>query len=212
MKFYEKFIRDLFIKDHCANNKDYTRINEHNDFVIPATRDAYSGYRTAFEKYSSILFYKSHYDWLDDNLDIFWYRVFGKTLHQSGCAGIISAHADKCYQYRAFWEKSGIDFYHGVAVYLLTYTKEFGNNNKSDSSYWVVNNFSKYKDKLPLLYKTQLQISNLVEETSNTWTLNTLVKNAEDILYNALLEYKPEASEQELYNTMISKWKKSRNE
>jgi hypothetical protein len=35
--------------------------------------------------------------------------------------GSISAHGDKCYGYQARWEKAGIPFEHGVALYLLTY-------------------------------------------------------------------------------------------
>lgn len=90
----------------------------------------------------------SHYTWLDANLNEFWVKVFGKDLESTGCAGIISAHGDKCYQYRDVWSTAGIPFYHGVAIYLLTYTNELGDFPKSQSCIWVINNYEKYK---PLL-------------------------------------------------------------
>lgn len=44
--------------------------------------------------------YASHYDYLHEHLETFWQRVTGKTLDESGCAGIIGTHGDKAYGYR----------------------------------------------------------------------------------------------------------------
>jgi len=37
----------------------------------------------------------NHYQWLDENLNDFWLKVFNKSLDETGCAGIISTHGDK---------------------------------------------------------------------------------------------------------------------
>lgn len=91
----------------------------------------------------------SHYKWLDDHLEAFWINVFGKGLSATGCGGIISAHGDKVYQYKKYWEESGVPFYHGAAIYLLTYTKELGETPKHLSNQWVVDNYQRYKSLLP---------------------------------------------------------------
>lgn len=95
----------------------------------------------------------SHYKWLEANLNDFWLRVFGKNLEDTMCAGIIGAHGDKAYCYRRDWEHEGIHFYHGVALFLLTYTKEIGDTPKHESCQWVIDNYAKYKDKLPPVYR-----------------------------------------------------------
>ena len=86
----------------------------------------------------------NHYDWFDENLNDFWLKVFNKSLDETGCAGIISAHGDKGYQYRDEWEENGIPFPHGMALYMLTYTKVM-DKPKWESRSWVIDNYSKYK-------------------------------------------------------------------
>lgn len=93
----------------------------------------------------------SHYDYLEQHLNDFWIAVRGKPLDNDGCAGIISAHGDKGYQYRDFWEKAGIHFYHGMMLYMLTYTSELGDTPKWESRHWVVDNYPKYKSVLPII-------------------------------------------------------------
>lgn len=63
----------------------------------------------------------NHYDWLDENLPAFFSNL-GIDLNKR-CAGIITAHGDKCYGYKDYWERNGVPFYHGVAIYLLSYLK-----------------------------------------------------------------------------------------
>lgn len=43
-------------------------------------------------------------------------------------AGIVAAHADKCDQYRSTWEKAGIPYHHGAALYLLSYTSRYADS------------------------------------------------------------------------------------
>lgn len=77
----------------------------------------------------------NHYDWLD--------KYFPKFLNvlnvdfEKRCPGIISAHGDKCSGYRSIWEKYGISFHHGVAVYLLTYLRPWGDEARDDKESWV---------------------------------------------------------------------------
>lgn len=90
----------------------------------------------------------NHYKWLDKHLPEFWLKVFGKSLQDSGCVGIISAHGDKGYQYKGSWESEGIPFPHGMAMYLLTYT-DLMDMPKHDSKNWVLENYPKYVHLLP---------------------------------------------------------------
>lgn len=91
----------------------------------------------------------NHYKWLEKHLNDFWISVFGKDLEQTGCSGIIVSHGDKGMQYKSEWDKHGISFPHGMAVYLLTYTSELGDTPKHLSCQWVIENYEKYKSYLP---------------------------------------------------------------
>lgn len=66
--------------------------------------------------------FKNHYDYLDRVLPVFWLKRFDKSLDESGCSGIVGAHGDKGYQYREQWLASGVPFFHGMLLYMLTYT------------------------------------------------------------------------------------------
>ena len=90
----------------------------------------------------------NHYKWLDKHLPTFWYAVFGASLEDTGCAGIVSAHGDKGYQYKGEWERAGIPFPHGMALYLMTYTDKM-DRPKHESSEWVIENYTHYVDLLP---------------------------------------------------------------
>lgn len=89
-----------------------------------------------------------HYKWLDKHLDSFWQAVFGKSLNDTLCAGIVSAHGDKGYGYMRTWAEAGICFPHGMAIYLLTYTDEM-DEEKFHSKEWVIKNFPRYRELLP---------------------------------------------------------------
>jgi len=86
----------------------------------------------------------SHYNYLNDHLDLFWQKVFGKNLLDSYCAGIIDAHGDKGYDYKKRWEETGINFYHGMMLFMLTYT-EVMDRPKHESTEWIIENYEKYR-------------------------------------------------------------------
>jgi hypothetical protein len=88
----------------------------------------------------------SHFNWLEKNLPSFWVKVFGRTLSETGSENIISKHASECFKYKSKWERAGIPLQHGAALYLLTYTPQFGNTEKQFSCMWVINNYDRYKD------------------------------------------------------------------
>lgn len=90
---------------------------------------------------------------MDKHLNFFWQQVFGESLNESGCGGIIDAHGDKCYQYADKWEDASIPFPHGVAMYMLTYTKLM-DRPKHESGEWVIKNYPTYEGLLPDLDET----------------------------------------------------------
>lgn len=75
----------------------------------------------------------SHYDWLEKNLSKFFERIgmAGKDV------GLISAHGDKCRQYSDEWERRGIPFEHGAAIYLLSYCHPFSKTVRETKDGWV---------------------------------------------------------------------------
>lgn len=96
------------------------------------------------------LVYKSHYDYLSEMLNPFWYQVFGKTADQMWQGGMVTAHGDKAYGYKDQWQKHNIPFHHGVLLFLLSYTKEYGDRPKHESVDWVVEVYPKYLEKIKL--------------------------------------------------------------
>ena len=80
--------------------------------------------------------YKSHYHWLEENLPVFLERL--NIDFNSICPGIISAHGDKGYSYRNVWNKHGIPFEHGMAIYLLSYLSPFSETVRDTKTGWVV--------------------------------------------------------------------------
>lgn len=93
----------------------------------------------------------SYYRFLEKNLDAFWRKSTGKSLDQSGSTGIISAHGDKGESYRGIWEEAGIHFYHGMMLFMLTYSNIM-DRPKHESSKWVIDNYPKYRDMLPPIH------------------------------------------------------------
>lgn len=96
----------------------------------------------------------NHYDWLNENLNAFWLKVLGKSLDETHCAGIVTAHGDKCYGYKNEWEDAGIPFHHGVAIYLLARTRPYSEevrdtpNGWVDPGEWVISVYPKFKEHL----------------------------------------------------------------
>lgn len=127
----------------------------------------------------------NHYRWLDKNLNAFWKNIFGKSLDETSCAGIICNHGDKCYQYKDEWLKHGIPFYYGVAIYLLTYTSELGDTSKHMSSQWVIDNYDKYVN---LLNPIQGYTIELKSEMSVKLNIEEVKANTSDLKVAQLLK------------------------
>lgn len=84
--------------------------------------------------YNSSKFH-SHYDYLDAHLKEFLAKV-GIDM-DARCPGIIPAHGDKGYSYRDQWDKGGLHFFHGMAIYLLTYLRPYCDEVRDTKSGWV---------------------------------------------------------------------------
>lgn len=87
------------------------------------------------------------------NLDTFLKRV---GINVDWSAGLITAHGDKCYGYKWRWEEENIPFEHGVAIYLLTYFKEYDIREQYERSgkwidpgQWVIDNYARFRPYLP---------------------------------------------------------------
>ena len=99
------------------------------------------------------IFGPSHYDYLEDHLLEIFECVGVNTDHYN--KGMIGAHGDKAYGYKFDWNQAGIHFFHGVALYLLTYCHPFScesretDNGWIDPGKWVIDNYERFKDCLP---------------------------------------------------------------
>lgn len=106
------------------------------------------------------IFGPSHYDWLDENLMQFVENLKETPLEVQSYInrGIINAHGDKCSCYKYDWDKVGIPFEHGVAIFLLSYLKPFSDevreteNGWVDVRVWVEKNYSRFLPYLPPAY------------------------------------------------------------
>jgi len=93
---------------------------------------------------------KNHYDWLEKYLPDFFKK---QGLDFKNYCGIISAHGDKCYSYRAIWHSYNIPFEHGIAIYLLSYCFPFSEEVRNTKNgwvkpdQWVVNNYDRFFNK-----------------------------------------------------------------
>jgi len=96
--------------------------------------------------------YKNHYDYLEKHLPTI-FKTVGINWDWNG--GIIGAHGDKGYCYKNKWEKAGIDFCHGMVLYLMTYCQPYSDDVRQtkegfkDPSEWVIENYNKFKNILP---------------------------------------------------------------
>lgn len=100
--------------------------------------------------------YNSHYDWLNANLP----TIFEKLgVSWDGNAGIVVAHGDKAYSYQDGWKEAGIHFFHGVAIFLLTYCRPYSKEVRdTDNGWvpvdkWVIDNYERFKHALPKIVK-----------------------------------------------------------
>lgn len=93
----------------------------------------------------------NHYDWLDENFPGFLKAVGGNF---DICGGIVVAHGDKAYGYKHDWNKAGIPFEHGVAIFLLTYLRPWADEVEKDGrrvdvGQWVMDNYGRFLKFLP---------------------------------------------------------------
>ena len=77
----------------------------------------------------------NHYKWIEKHFFTFAKNAGAKNLIFNH--NIISSHGDKCYGYKSYWEKLGIKFEHGVAIYLLSYLSPFSENVRNTKNGWV---------------------------------------------------------------------------
>lgn len=95
----------------------------------------------------------NHYKWLEKHFPDFIEKLLGGE-ESLNCKGLIGAHGDKCYSYKPNFKEAGIDFPHGVAIYLLTYMSPFSKEVREtehgwvDAGQWVIDNKARF---LPLL-------------------------------------------------------------
>lgn len=79
--------------------------------------------------------YDNHYNYLSEHLADFLRQMV--PIRRISSRGLISAHGDKCYGYRDLWEKAGIPFHKGVAIYLLTYCRPYSQEVRETEKGWV---------------------------------------------------------------------------
>lgn len=100
----------------------------------------------------------NHYDYLSKEFVPFYVRVceaLGITPNPSINEGMIVAHGDKCYSARFDWEKVGLPFEKGVAIYLLSYIHPFAAEVREtpqgwvNPHAWVADNASRFLPYLP---------------------------------------------------------------
>lgn len=98
--------------------------------------------RTCFK--CKLIDYKNHYQFLDNHfakfvnkLDLPQFKDLSSNELKEFCNSWIKAHGDKAYGYKNAWEKEGIHFYHGVAIYLLTYERPFSYEVRETKDGWV---------------------------------------------------------------------------
>lgn len=90
---------------------------------------------------------KSAYDYLEAVLPPFFAAI---GIDPRKAAGMAAAHGDKTEQYANDWDVRGIQYDHGVAIYMLTriepFAKEVRETNAGfvSPAAWVADNYSKY--------------------------------------------------------------------
>jgi len=77
----------------------------------------------------------SHYNWLNK-----WFQTILENIEVPDPVfwmGLITAYGDKCYSYKSEWNKHGIPFPHGVALYLLTHIPPWEEQVRQTKDGWV---------------------------------------------------------------------------
>lgn len=95
----------------------------------------------------------NHYDYLEAVLPEF-FKALGISW-ENNC-GIISAHGDKGGFYRHGFEKAGLSYGQGMAIYLLTYVEPYASecrdtpNGWVPPNEWVIQNAHRFLHLLPI--------------------------------------------------------------
>ena len=104
----------------------------------------------------------NHYTWLQECGN--WMKFLTALgLQDRYGNGMIGAHGDKCWSYREQWTDAGVPWFHGAALYLLSYCRPYSEEVRDGSlvtitnngrpwkavDEWVVENYERFKDKLP---------------------------------------------------------------
>jgi hypothetical protein len=110
-----------------------------------------------------------HYRWLEKHFSAFAEKV-GLTGYKTlgAVQSLLYSHGDKAYGYRSEWEKNGIEFPQGVAIYLLTYHCPWCNevrdvvvNGKEqwvDVLAWTIQNKDRFLPLLPAVDENDLDV------------------------------------------------------
>lgn len=100
--------------------------------------------KEAFDNRCVNQFELSGYDYLEMILPMFAKVVKLSDPSVNLSYGYITAHGDKAYGYKTTWLNHGIPFFHGLLLYLLTYTKAM-DREKHLSDEWVISSYEKYR-------------------------------------------------------------------
>jgi hypothetical protein len=76
----------------------------------------------------------NQYVWLHENLATFLKNV---GIDPGYSEGLISAHGDKAYGFRSLFQELGIHFFHGCAIYLITYCSPYSREVRETDDGWV---------------------------------------------------------------------------
>jgi hypothetical protein len=87
-------------------------------------------------------------------------------LSEAWCSGIIGAHGDKGRGYRSDWADVGINYYRGMMLFMLTYTKEIGDTPLHKSKEWIIDNYEKY---LPLIEEVEQEVGIIDTISEEDW-------------------------------------------
>lgn len=94
----------------------------------------------------------NHYKWLEKHLPQFFENL---GLNVPYAQSLIQSHGDKCYTQDYIFEKNGIPFHQGVAIYLLThvspYDKEVRQTDHGwvDPFQWIIENKERFLPHMP---------------------------------------------------------------
>lgn len=124
--------------------------------VDPSKAKGYSdNIQTIAIKESQVLFFKNTDVYLNLMLEPFWQQLFGQTTIETRSEGIETWCGGRYQGHLGYWARNGINSNRGRLLYLLTYTKVFGDTPSYHRDKWVVDNYAKY---LSMIVEVEEQI------------------------------------------------------